>query len=196
MDAFVQGDARQGRIKSIAKLLSLLCNRITVNCKRLANMTDKEIYYTKLYQKYGEAMTAKEVMRELGFGNTRRLNAISVELLPKAGGGRRGVRVSYRTEDVANYMLLSPPRNVRGSRVEFNVREFRRFSARYGLTPKEKGELFDAWTVSLMYGDESASLDVKEITALGGGNPRALNLLAARGIPLNPLQSGVFGVAA
>lgn len=196
MDAFVQEDAGQARIKSIAKLLSLLCNSLTVNCKRLANMTDKEIYYTKLYQKYGEAMTAKEVMRELGFGNTRRLNAISVEVLPKAGGGRRGVRVSYRSEDVANYMLHSPPRNVRGSRVEFNVHEFRRFSARYGLTSKEKGELFDAWTVSFMYGDESASLNVKEITALGGGNPRALNLLAARGIPLNPLKSGVFGVSA
>lgn len=159
-------------------------------------MTDKEIYYTQLYQKYGEAMTAKEVMREFGFGNTRPLNAISVELLPKTGGGRRGVRVSYRTEDVANYMLYSPPRKVRGSRVEFNVREFRRFSARHALTSKEKGELFDAWTVSLMYGDESASLDVQEITALGGGNARVLNLLAARGIPLNPLQSGVFGVAA
>lgn len=159
-------------------------------------MTDKEIYYTTLYQKYGEAMTAKEVMRELGFGNTRPLNAISAELLPKTGGGRRGVRVSYRSEDVANYMLYSPPRKVRGGRVEFNVREFLRFSARHALTPKEKGELFDAWTVSFMYGDESASLDVREITALGGGNARALNLLAARGIPLNPLQSGVFGVAA
>lgn len=158
-------------------------------------MTDKEMYYAKLYQKYGDSMTARETMRELGFGNTRKLNAIPEPLLPKTGGGRRGVRVFYRSEDVAGYMLHNPPRKMRGSRVEFNVREFRRFTARHALTSKEKAELFDAWSVALIYGDESASLEVKEITALGGGNARVLNQLAARGIPLNPLQSGVFGVA-
>lgn len=159
-------------------------------------MTDKEMYYVRLYQKYGESMTARETMRELGFGNTRKLNAIPETLLPKTGGGRRGVRVFYRSEDVAGYMLHSPPPNRRGNRVEFNVREFRRFTIRHGLTPKEKVELFDAWSVSLLYGDESASLNVKEIAALGGGNARVLNQLVARGIPLNPLQSGVFGVSA
>lgn len=159
-------------------------------------MTNKEIYYVKLYQKYGEVMTAKEVMRELCFGNTRRLNAISVELLPKAGGGRRGVRVSYRSEDVAQYMLHSPPRKAPGNRIEFDAREYMRFTVKHALTAKEKSELIDAWTTSLMYGDESASLDVKEITALGGCSAKILNQLVARGIPLNPLKSGVFGVAA
>lgn len=159
-------------------------------------MTDKEMLYRRLYQKYGDSMAAREVMRELGIGSTRKLNAIPEEGLPRCGGGRRGVRVVYMTSDVSDYILHNPPRRMRGNQVEINPRELIRFHAKYQLSPQEKAGLMDAWSAAFVYGDESANLDPGEASSLAGCDEGLLRRLVKRGIPLNPLQSGVFGVAA
>lgn len=159
-------------------------------------MNTHDALYRRLYEKYGESMAGHEVMHEMGITNSRALKRISPQTLPRMGGGRQGVRVTYRTTDVANYILAYPPRKPHGNTVAIDARAFIRLSAQHGLTHKEKGELIDAWLASLMYGDESANLDLQQITALTPCSRQNLTRLAERGIPLNPLESGVFGIAA
>lgn len=159
-------------------------------------MTDNEITFRKLFQKYGEYMAAREVMRELEIGGTRKLSAIPVDDLPKSGGGRQGVKICYLTSDVAEYLIKNPPRRSRGYHVELDARELSRFFARHRLSPEERARVMDAWSTAIVFGDESADIDISELSVLSGCDVLLLKALAERGVPLNPLRTGVFVVAA
>lgn len=158
-------------------------------------MTDTEFINLRLGQKYGELMSVKDVMSELGIRTTRKLNAINPDRLPKTGGGKRGCRVSYKTTDVADYILSNPSRKTRGNQVAIDPRELVRFYAKHQLTPVEKAGVMDVWSAALVYGGERARLDIHEASFLSGCDERLLKRMAKRGIPLNPLESGVFGVS-